>query len=84
ELTLVSFLQQMLLDGVIIFFSSAFIFVNGLAREVEVDSELTLVSFLQQMLLDGVIMCGLSIAPKETELYNPAKKSVGIIRKRTI
>ena len=38
ELALVSSLQQMIFEGVIIFFSSVFIFFNGFAREVEVES----------------------------------------------
>ena len=56
----------------------------GLQRRVEVESELVLVSSLQQMIFEGVIMWGLSVAPKDTELDKPAKKRVGIIRKRIV
>ncbi|MDF0681850.1 MAG: hypothetical protein P0116_12895 [Candidatus Nitrosocosmicus sp.] len=38
EPALVSSLQQMIFEGVMIFFSSVFTFFNGLAREVEVES----------------------------------------------
>ncbi|WP_458747146.1 hypothetical protein [Candidatus Nitrosocosmicus sp. T] len=82
EPAFVSFWQQMLFVGVIIFFSSVFIFFNGLAREVEVGSEPAFVSFWQQMLFVGVIIWGLSTAPKDKGLNTPAKNSEGIIRIR--
>ncbi|HKO65269.1 MAG TPA: hypothetical protein VJU13_08700, partial [Candidatus Nitrosocosmicus sp.] len=59
-------------------------FFNALASDVDVGSEPALLSSLQHRIFDGVIMWSLSVAPKETELYEPANKRVGIIRKKII
>jgi sorbitol-specific phosphotransferase system component IIC len=89
---LVIFLQQVLFEGVITFFSfSVLIFFNGIVSDVfEVEDRLgsgaieKLVIFLQQVLFEGVIISIACTWRLKSEIVIPNSRRIGIINKNKI